>query len=223
MIKKFFKNLYRDAEFVNSQNIKYALKKYGPFEALLDVGCWDGTETIEWAKAGNVKNIYGIEVVDSVAKKANLRGIKTHTCYADRDKWPIKDKSIDCIVTNQVIEHLTDLDHFFSEASRVLITGGYLITSTNNLSSIHNIFSLFCGWSPFDLSNSSKKQLGIGNPLSLNKEMLKERGDSWLHKCVYTVRWLKDWQSLYGFEYKSDYGCRTLSFSCCFWKIFKII
>jgi len=221
-MKKYLTNLYRDAEFVNSENIKKALKDYGPFETLLDVGCWEGTETLEWAKAGSSKSIIGIEIVEKAAKKAQEKGVKTYAFKADKDKWPIKDNSVDCIVTNQVIEHLSDLDHYFSESYRVLKKGGYIITSTNNLSSFHNIFSLFLGWAPFDLTNSSIKKLGIGNPLSINKQMATGRGSSWLHKTIYTLKWLKDWQKLYNLDYINDYGAGLYPFPASFGKYLKL-
>jgi hypothetical protein len=80
------------------------------------------------------------------------------------------------------------------------------VTSTNNLSSWHNIASLLLGWAPFDLSNSSHRALGIGNPFAIHKGEAAANGASWCHKCVYTSRWLEDWFGLYGFSHVRTYG-----------------
>lgn len=198
--------MYSDSMDLNDENVNQALKDLGPFENILDVGCWDGDKTLKYAKSAEAKNIFGIELVEKMAKTASQKGIKTFAFYADRDKWAIEDGSIDCVISNQVIEHLSDVDHFISEAYRVLKPGGYLVTSTNNLSSWHNIFSLIFGWTPFDFTNSSKKGIGIGNPMALHQGEVSLNGDSWTHKTIFNKRWLNEWFALYGFKSVKDYG-----------------
>lgn len=43
------------------------------------------------------------------------------------DKWVHPDSSIDFVISNQVLEHVINLPHFFSELSRVLKNGGISI------------------------------------------------------------------------------------------------
>jgi SAM-dependent methyltransferase len=145
-------------------------------------------------------------VVAAKALEAQSRGIATFSVRADSAPWPVESASLDCVVSNQVIEHLSDVDHFLAEATRCLRPGGVLVTSTNNLSSWHNVASVFMGWAPFDLTNSSRKANGIGNPLALHKGEALEQGASWCHKCVYTERWLNEWFELYGLDPVRTYG-----------------
>ena len=206
MLKQILNSMYLSAEKQNTRNVCSALMSTGPHHTLLDVGCWDGKQTLVWSKAASAEVALGIEPVKSAAKIAKSLHILTHEVLADREKWPIKDNSIDCIVTNQVVEHLSNLDFFFSESSRVLKSKGILIISTNNLSSWHNIFSLFFGWAPFDLSNASEIKAGLGNPLSIHHGQNNIWGKSWTHKCIYTSSWLTEWSGLYGFKKTASYG-----------------
>jgi SAM-dependent methyltransferase len=211
-IKKYLEKLYVSAGLLNDRNVKVAVKSLGHLESLLDVGCWTGEKTLEYAKLVNATAIYGIEPVIEAGKQSEKKGIKVLYNLADSQKWQIANNAIDVVISNQVVEHLSDLDFFFKESSRVLKPGGYLITSTNNLSSLHNIFSLLFGWTPFDLTNCSSKSKGIGNPLAVHRGEIDERGSSWTHKCVYTAKWLSDWQLLYGLKVKKVYGAGLYPF-----------
>jgi len=222
MIKEYLKRMYIDAALLNDENVIQAVADFGPYNTILDVGCWDGIKTLKMATVGCAKSVYGIEPIKKASTIAKKNGINTFEIYADNEVWPIKKSSIDCVISNQVVEHLTDLDHYFREASKVLKSGGYLITSTNNLSSWHNIGSLIFGFTPFDLTNSSSKERGIGNPIAVHRNEQDERGSSWTHKCIYTSRWLKDWQSLYGLTTLKIYGAGYYPFPSKFGKIFPL-
>lgn len=219
-MKEKLVKMYGNAMIFNDHLVSESIKMNGPFESILDVGCWDGEKTIDYARACGAKNVYGIEIVKDMSDKARENGIKCSSLKADQDIWPFQNESIDCVVTNQVIEHLSDLDHFFSEASRVLKKGGFLITSTNNLASWHNIFSLFFAWTPFDLTNSSKISSGIGNPLAVHRGEECKR-TTWTHKCIYTPRWLFEWQSLYGLRKISHMGSGFYPFPASWGNFFK--
>lgn len=195
----FLQKLYKNAEKYKEKTIRSALKKIPEHGVFLDVGCWDGRKTLWWAKAAKSKKVLGLEMVEYAAERARKKNIQVFTTDIDRQKWPIKDNSIDCVFSNLLIEHLSDIDHFISESHRVLQKGGYTIMSTNNLSSWHNIASLLFGWTPFDLTNSSSTLNLIGNPLT-NPKNNSFYGKSWCHKCIYTTRWLEEWYKLYGFN-----------------------
>lgn len=218
--KRLLSRIYNAANDLDIQNIYTAIRLTGPHRSLLDVGCWDGERTIHWAKVSKAKKIYGIEPVKSAAGLARSKGIKTYIMPADKIKWLIPDNSIDCIVSNQVIEHLTDLDRFFTESVRVLAPGGVIITSTNNLSSLHNIVSIIMGWAPFDLANSSYHSSSIGNPFSLHKNDEKCVESTWTHKCVYTAYWLNRWQMLYGLKPVKTLGAGLYPFPAGLGKVF---
>lgn len=142
-MKNFLERMYERSRNLNDALFSDSIKKHGPFESILDVGCWDGKGTMEYVKGSGMKRLYGIELVEEMGEEARNRGIERFSLKADQERWPFADGSIDCVISNQVVEHLSDLDHFFGEASRVLKKGGILVTSTNNLGSWHNVFSLF--------------------------------------------------------------------------------
>lgn len=219
-MKKFLAKMYDRARNQNDRILIESIKKMGPFDTMLDVGCWDGELTMQYAAAGSVKKVFGMEIVKEMSDKTEQKGIKCATLIADQDVWPFEDASLDCVVSNQVIEHLSNVDHFIAEASRVLKKGGVLITSTNNLASWHNIFALLFGWTPFDLSNSSTIGLGIGNPLSVHHGENCELS-SWTHKCIYTPRWLFEWQNLYGLRKMLHIGAGFYPFPAFWGNIFK--
>lgn len=206
MLNKFLYNFYKSTEKSKENELKNALSEIPSDGILLDVGCWDGQKTMWWAKAAKAKKILGIEVVSEAVKKAKAKKIDTYVCDIDKGKWPIKNNSVDCVLSNLVIEHLTDVDRYIAESYRVLRKGGYTIICTNNLSSWHNILSLFFGWAPFDLTNSSEKAWTIGNPLVIHKNVKSIYGKTFCHKCVYTAKWLEEWYKLYGFKLVSVRG-----------------
>ncbi|MBI3397172.1 class I SAM-dependent methyltransferase [Candidatus Woesebacteria bacterium] len=206
MFAKYLDFLYKEAEREKEKDLEKALAVIPPNGTFLDIGCWDGKKTLRWASAARAKRILGIEVVKDIAKKARKKNIKVYEVDVDKGKWPLESSSIDCVLSNLVIEHLTDVDNFISESFRVLKKGGYTIVCTNNLASWHNIVSLLFGWAPFDLTNSSPKLWSMGNPLVLHKNEGSLFGKSYCHKCVYTIRWLKEWYGLYGFKLINFYG-----------------
>lgn len=199
-IKKYFHNLYKDAESLNLNNIEDLLKKHSNGTTILDIGCWDGVNTIRWAKASKAKNVLGIETVEIGAKKAEKKKITVLRQDIDLEKWKVKSSSVDIVVSNLVIEHLSDVDHYISEISRVLKKNGIAVIATNNLSSWHNIISLFFGWAPFDMVNSSSQSWGIGNPFALHRNEQLYVGETFSHKCVYNALWLKEWFEIYGLQ-----------------------
>ena len=198
--------MYKAAEAHGENMVEKALTNCKKNGVLLDVGCWDGTNTLRWSKALEANKSLGIEVVSSAARKARKKGIKVYVADIDGERWPIKSRSVDCVVSNLVIEHVSNVDHFISETHRVLKNGGHSVIGTNNLSSWHNIASLFFGWTPFDLTNTASKQWSIGNPLALHGSEKRTRGNTYMHKCVYTTRWLKEWYEIYSFKFLRVYG-----------------
>jgi len=53
-----------------------------------------------------------------------------------KSAWPYDEESIDAVVTNQVLEHVSDLDSFMSQLSRVLRPGGVSV----NLFPVRSLF-----------------------------------------------------------------------------------
>jgi SAM-dependent methyltransferase len=59
----------------------------------------------------------------------------------DPRHWPVESGSIDLACADYVVEHVDDVDAFFSECSRVLKPGGYLCLRTPNLLSYFGLIS----------------------------------------------------------------------------------
>jgi SAM-dependent methyltransferase len=161
---------------------------------LVGLGCADGSLTLEVAKRTRAERIVGIDLDDDALAKAKKKGILA--IKADLNSgFPIRDESIDIVGSDQVIEHVRDVDTFVEEMHRILRPGGYAVVSTENLSSWHNIFAILLGKQAFSQQISSRHH--VGNPFSLHfGEPLTVR---FPHVHIFTVQGLKDILRIYGF------------------------
>jgi SAM-dependent methyltransferase len=112
---------------------------------ILDVGSGDG-RFIAYANAalppiiGRPVEIHGVDVTDSAVQRAGFfaaalqrldradAGVdwrsRLHQITSD-EPWPFPSESFDVVVSNQVGEHVHDLDFFFREGARVVRRGGF--------------------------------------------------------------------------------------------------
>ena len=103
---------------------------------VLDVGCGRGEYVFdpnEYRRGlrvlrGKCAHVLGIDV-DPVG---TLNGSLDEFRRIESKRWPVEDASVDLCVCDHVIEHLSDIDGFFSECSRVIKGGGYLCVRTPN-------------------------------------------------------------------------------------------
>ena len=78
--------------------------------------------------------------VPAVADRFKLKIIH---CDLDSDRIPENDASFDCVIMNEVFEHLRiNLISSMREVCRVLRPGGLLLLSTPNLRSVRGIYNL---------------------------------------------------------------------------------
>ncbi len=100
---------------------------------LLDAGCGNGTNLegiiLKYPNA-KVIGIDNFKPDIEVAKKKF--GDKIDFLYCDCLDMKIKDKSIDVVLSNQVIEHIFKYEKYISEIKRILKSEGLLILSTPN-------------------------------------------------------------------------------------------
>ncbi|OGH06148.1 MAG: hypothetical protein A2W22_03495 [Candidatus Levybacteria bacterium RBG_16_35_11] len=173
----------------------------------LDCGCDDGEWTSRIIKKGvfRVKNCYGIEIVDERARLAEKKGFKVVRTDLNKS-LPFKDNFFDIVHINQVIEHLFDTHKFLNEVFRVTKKGGYIVISTENLASWHNIFSLLFGYQPFSLTNISQVYFGIGNPMTPHYKEKMSNPKSWQHIRVFAYRGLIEHIGEIGFEIEKVMG-----------------
>lgn len=189
-----FYRVFRATEQENRRRI-LSLLEPRPGGTLLDLGCNDGSFTVEVARAAAVSEAWGIEVAEPHAQKARERGVRVIMANLDCG-IPVSSQSVDIVHSNQVIEHLTNTDGFLKEIGRVLKPGGYALISTNNLGSWHNVLSLLLGQQPMPAHVSSEIILGnrfdprLGQPHPA-KEDSHLRIFSWAG-----LRDLAEWQGL---------------------------
>lgn len=197
MIKKLLQSMFESAANLNRQNILDSIPNM-PQGKLLDLGCDDGKWTMELARRMGTTSVFGLEIVAFRAQEAQRMGVNV-TMGDLSTKLPFKDHEFDVIHANQVIEHVPDVDVFTAEIFRVLKPGGYVVVSTENGSSWHNIFASILGWQIFSLTNMSEKVQGVGNPMALHRGAANHL-KSWTHKVIFNYRGLKEFFAAYSFE-----------------------
>ena len=164
---------------------------------IVDLGCDEGSWTLKVAEKSQSRDYHGLDIVDGQLEIAAAKGINIKKGDLNKS-LPYEDEQFDLVHSNQVIEHLFDLDNFLSEIYRILKPNGYCITSTENIASWINTGAQVLGWQPFSLTNISTKKLGMGNPLALNSDD-KLVHKSMLHTRILSTTALKDLFKAHGF------------------------
>ncbi len=134
-------NLYK--QYIKEyRRVVLSLVDKDTYTKILDLGCGDEEFTIEIKLKAEANLIWGID--RKTKKDPNI--IKRVSNL--EETFPFGDEQFDGVCASQVIEHLSNTDNFIKEIHRVLKPEGYLILSTNNLASWHNILYLILGLQP---------------------------------------------------------------------------
>ncbi len=101
---------------------------------ILDYGCGGG-RTVIYLHLLGFKNVYGIDLVlkenntsamDLNNKIMELLGIKvTRFFHYDGSEIPFANNTYDVVYSEQVLEHVHDIDRYYKETSRVLKSGSF--------------------------------------------------------------------------------------------------
>lgn len=177
-ISKFIESLWNESMNDNVENVVSLLEE-NKKAIVLDVGCGDGKFTMLFKQKIRCNKIIGIEGDKERIIEAKRKGVNKIVSTDLEKKWPFPNTCFDVIISNQVIEHIVNLDNFISETCRLLRPGGYCVISTENLASWHNIGALALGYQDFSHHLISKKQ--VGNPLSIHHE---EKTGGWGDKAL---------------------------------------
>ena len=116
-------------------------------DTILDVGCNRGGFAAALGEHVNAETVYGIDIDPDCRERAQERGLKTFAVDIETDSIPLKDDSVDLVVSFGLIEHLTYYDTLFAETHRVLDAGWFWL-STPNLGSWLNRLALLFGYQP---------------------------------------------------------------------------
>src|SRR5688572_26245913 len=113
---------------------------------ILDAGCGDGeliahiSRSLQILHPGNKIDIYGFDVLDHGVQPrefmARTIAKLTATCpgidWPERvaaiklgDAWPFANDFFDVVISNQVLEHVSEPERFFRDHFRVLAPGGH--------------------------------------------------------------------------------------------------
>jgi methionine biosynthesis protein MetW len=165
---------------------------------IAELGCGDGSLVVEVANALGIRDIYGVDINNSVLKKATNKGIKVFKTDLNSDLLPFKDSFFDVVLMEEVIEHLVNPDNAIREAYRVLKAGGLFLVSTPNLAWWLNRLALLFGYQPYwsecsTIYNVGKFKRNQKQPLSG-------------HLRLYTYKALKQLLELYGFQVIASKG-----------------
>lgn len=201
MLRNFFMKMYGAASDLNRANLVSLLQEgaRGPVERLIDIGCDDGAWTIQLARATGTSEVHGVEIVSAAADEAERRGIHVWRIDANLPLASIPGDTFDAVHSNQVIEHVANVDTFVSEVHRILRPGGYAVVSTENGSSWHNIGAAVLGWQIFSLTNVSGKAAGLGNPWALQRGS-DAFSPAWRHRTIFNYRGLVEMFEVHGFR-----------------------
>jgi malonyl-CoA O-methyltransferase len=93
--------------------------------AVLDLGCGTGRHTLWLASAGAV--VTALDFSEGMLAQARQKpgaGVVHFMLHDLEKRFPFENGSFDRVVSGLVLEHVKDLDHFFSEVHRVLRPGG---------------------------------------------------------------------------------------------------
>jgi arsenite methyltransferase len=104
-------------------------------ETVLDLGCGAGLDVLLAAqKVGSTGKAIGIDMTEDMicrardnAQKAGLSNVEIH--LAEIESLPLEDDSVDCVISNCVLNLVPDKSVAFAEIFRVLKPGGRLASS----------------------------------------------------------------------------------------------
>jgi len=120
------RNLTRDLDQTVTRNILANLRcKY-----VLEIGCGTGKNTALLSEIG--EQVFAFDFSAAMIEKARqkLRASNVSFVVADlSQRWPCRQRAVDLIACNLVLEHIRDLPFIFLEAHRALGKGGRFFIS----------------------------------------------------------------------------------------------
>jgi 2-polyprenyl-3-methyl-5-hydroxy-6-metoxy-1,4-benzoquinol methylase len=101
-------------------------------KVVLDVGCGEGGFGELFKKERNGE-VWGIELVSQAAEKAKSKLDRVFTGNFETDTFDLPEEYFDCIVFNDVLEHLYDPWEVLKQTRKLLKSGGYVLASIPNV------------------------------------------------------------------------------------------
>lgn len=138
-----------------------ALNGKGPNPVVLDLGAGSGADLLLVRSVSKESQLHGIEFYPPNIQALESQGIKTHQLNLETEQMPFRDKSVDLVLANQVLEHTKEVFWIFHEVSRILKVGGHFLIGVPNLASFHNRCLLAIGKQPTAIQTASAHVRGF--------------------------------------------------------------
>ena len=121
-------DLWRAYELLTLKAEAFPLLREG--RSFLDLGCGDGgiMEALR-PHLPESATIVGVDVDPAETERAATRGVYAKVFCASAESLPIKDSSLDAIISNSVLEHIAPIDAVLRESARVLHSGGWFVAT----------------------------------------------------------------------------------------------
>lgn len=119
-------NKTRDLDKISSQKMLAGLS----YASVLEFGCGTGKNT-EWL-AQHAVQLTAVDFSEEMIEKAKEKINLPHVQFAQADisqPWPFRTGTYDLVTCNLILEHIQDLFPVFSEAARILKSGGHFFVS----------------------------------------------------------------------------------------------
>jgi methionine biosynthesis protein MetW len=195
-VKRFDVNdLTKETSSMNTESLialKHKIRMLSDISVnnLLDVGCNDGRNTLQYAEAARVKEVYGLDINSNLADAAKAKGVRAYVCDLNSDRIPFENNFFDLVTITEVLEHLHNTDHVIQEIIRVLKSEGYLLISVPNLAAWHSRLALLFGYQPYQCETN----------LIFHAGTIVELDYTAKHVRAFTLRTLKRFLEKKGFK-----------------------
>lgn len=143
------------------KNIQFFARQIPQARLVLDVGAGPGDDLLAIKQYHPSASLHALEYYPPFVQKLESSGIQTHQVNFESAPIPLKDESVDVIISNQVLEHCKEVFWNLHEMARCLQVGGYLMIGVPNLASLHNRFLLLIGQQPTCIQNCSAHVRGF--------------------------------------------------------------
>ncbi|MBI3366555.1 class I SAM-dependent methyltransferase [Candidatus Roizmanbacteria bacterium] len=172
-----------------------------PIDKLLDLGCGDGTFTLQLSKILKPRKVYGIDISQEAVHKLNSKKINGYCFDIDQSNLPFPSNYLDFIYCGNLVELVADADHLLKEIHRTLKKSGTIIMTFPNIASWLSRIALVLGYLPYYSRVSTSFDLG--------KMFLKTKpGHSTGFIRLFTVSSFSELAKLYDLKVEKTYGIR---------------
>lgn len=100
------------------------------FNHTLELGCGTGKNTLLLASLSD--RVTALDFSAAMIERARQKVVSDNVSFLEADitrTWPLESGQFDFVVTNLVLEHISNLEPIFAEAYRALVPGGNLLIS----------------------------------------------------------------------------------------------